>query len=308
MTCPVLIRDYFDLMSRNDFYKAISFFPLLFAVTFVAAQNKTTIKATIDRNRILIGEHIQLTLEADIPENEPIRFFVIDSLPHFELLNKLRIDTSNTSKGTFLKQVIQITSFDSGHWSIPALTLGENMITDTIPVDVAFSPMDSTQDYHDIKDIIDVKPPEEEKKWWLWYAIVGGALLIILLLIYFLRKKKPAVVAAAPVIDPYQEAMKQLEELQKGKPDQKQYYSRLVDIFRLYVFRKKDIHSLQKTTDDLVVQLKGIPITKEQFEKLSQALRLSDFVKFAKYIPSAEDDKAIFETIINSITSIERLT
>ena len=102
--------------------------------------------------------------------------------------------------------------------------------------------------------------------------------------------------------------MNQLEKLQKEKPEQKQYYSRLVDIFRVYIFKKKEIHSLQKTTDDLVLQLKGIPVDKEQFEKLSQALRLSDFVKFAKYVPSAEDDKAIFETIKNSITSIERLT
>ena len=91
------------------------------------------------------------------------------------------------------------------------------MTTDTIPVDVVFSPMDSTQDYHDIKDIIEVKPPEEKKKWWLWYAIGGGALLIVLLLIYLLRKKKPVVTAAAPVIDPYEEAMKQLEKLQTGK-------------------------------------------------------------------------------------------
>jgi hypothetical protein len=294
-------------MIKNIFHK------VLFGSTFLgcaitgAAQNKTTVKATIDKNRILIGERLQLTLEADIPENEPIRFFIIDSLAHFEVLDKPAIDTSNTSGGTFLKQVISITSFDSGHWVIPAFTLGENMTTDTIPVDVVFSPMDSTQAYHDIKDIIDVKPPEEEKKWWLWYAIGGGSLLVILLLIYLLRKKKPVVAATSPVIDPYEEAMKKLEELQKGKPDQKQYYSRLVDIFRVYVYRKKDIHSLQKTTDDLVVQLKGIPIAKEQFEKLSQALRLSDFVKFAKYVPAKEDDRNTFETITRTISDIEQI-
>jgi hypothetical protein len=273
----------------------------------VAAQNKTTIKATVDRNKILIGEQIQLTLEADIPENEPIRFFTTDSLPHFEFLSKQKIDTSNTSNGTLLRQVIHITSFDSGHWVIPAFTLGENMITDTIPVDVMFSPFDSTQDYHDIKDIIEVKPQEEKKKWWLWYAIGGGAFLLVILLIYLLRKKKPVITVAPPVIDPYEEAMKQLEKLQQGRTDQKQYYSRLVDIFRVYIYRKKDIHSLQKTTDDLVVQLKGIPIAKEQFEKLSQALRLSDFVKFAKYVPSNEDDRNTLETIKSAISGIEQI-
>lgn len=275
-------------------------------VTCVVAQSKTTVKATVDKNKILIGERIQLRLEADIPENEAIRFFIIDTIPHFEL-DKQKIDTSYNNEGTSLKQVISITSFDSGHWVIPAFSLGEKIITDTIPVDVAFSPMDSTQDYHDIKDIIDVKPPEEKKKWWLWYAIGGGTLLVILLLIYLLRKKKPVVAAVAPVIDPYEEAMKELDKLQKEKPGQKQYYSGLVDIFRIYVYEKKDIHSLQKTTDDLVIQLKGIPLAKEQFEKLSQALRLADFVKFAKYVPSNEDDRSTFDTIKKTINEIEQL-
>ena len=279
---------------------------MLLAATLLTAQNKTTVKASVDKNKIFIGERIHLTLEADIPENEPIRFFIIDTIPHFEL-DKQRIDTSYTSEGTFLKQVISITSFDSGHWVIPVLELGEKIATDTIPIDVVFSPMDSAQDYHDIKDIIDVNPQQEKKKWWLWYAIGGGALLLTLLLIYLLRKKKPVAVAAAPVIDPYEEAMEQLEKLQREKLDPKQYYSRLVDIFRIYVYKRKDIHSLQKTTDDLVVQLKGIQISREQFEKLSQALRLSDFVKFAKYVPSNEEERNTFETIKNSIISIEKM-
>ncbi|HET6996899.1 MAG TPA: hypothetical protein VFI06_18020 [Chitinophagaceae bacterium] len=293
-------------MTTNVFYKAAIFFLLLHAVTTAFAQNKTTVKASVDKNRIFIGERIQLTLEADIPENEPIRFFIIDTSSHFEM-DKQKIDTTNTSEGTLLKQVIHITSFDSGHWVIPSLVLGENLATDTIPVDVSFSPMDSTQSYHDIKDIIDIKPAEEKKKWWLWYAIGGSALLLGLIVFLLLRKKKPAVSVAAPPVNPYDEALRQLEKLQKEKTDQKQFYSRLVDIFRLYVYRKKDIHSMQKTTDDLVVQLKSLSIDREQFEKLSQSLRLSDFVKFARYVPSADDDRSTFETIKNTIVAIEKI-
>ncbi|MEI9809798.1 MAG: hypothetical protein WDO16_19105 [Bacteroidota bacterium] len=89
--------------------------------------------------------------------------------------------------------------------------------------------------------------------------------------------------------------------------DSKQYYSSLVDIFRMYVLKKKGIHSLQKTTDDIVVQLKSIPVGKEQFDKLSQALRLSDFVKFAKYIPSGDDDRHAFDAIKTTITAIEQI-
>jgi hypothetical protein len=72
------------------------------------------------------------------------------------------------------------------------------------------------------------------------------------------------------------------------------------------VFRKKGIQSLQKTTDDLVSQLKTLSMPKEQFEELTQALRLTDFVKFAKYIPVAEDDRSTYDIIKKTIIVIEQ--
>ena len=67
------------------------------------------------------------------------------------------------------------------------------------------------------------------------------------------------------------------------------------------------IHSLQNTTDDLVKQLRGLNIDKVQFDQLSQVLRQSDFVKFAKYIPSADDDKNAYDTINLSVQKIEQM-
>jgi len=167
-----------------------------------------------------------------------------------------------------------------------------------------FSNFDPSQEYHDIKGIIEVNPVE--KKNWLWF-IISGAILFILIVIWLLSmRKKKAVLSVQPVVNAYEEAMKQLEQLRKQNLPLKQYYSELVDIFRLYIFRKKEILSLQKTTDDLVLQLKDINLEKEQHAQLSQALRLGDFVKFAKYVPSNEVDINVFNTIKNSITTIER--
>jgi hypothetical protein len=294
-------------MNKTHSYKAIVSLLLLLAVMTGNAQPKTTVKATIDKNKILIGEPILLTLEADIPINEPIHFFAIDTIAHFEISEKQKIDSSDKDDGTVLRQVIRVTSFDSGHWVIPSFVFAEGIVTDSIPVDVVFSEFNPEQDYHDIKDIIEVTPQKKKDRRWIWFAIGGGALVLILLLIYLLRKKKPVVPVAAAVIDPYEEAMQQLEKLQQAKIDRKEYYSKMVDVFRVYVLKRKGIHSLQKTTDDIVVQLKSIALPKEQFEKLSQTLRLSDFVKFAKYIPSAEDDRTTFEVIKNTISGIEQI-
>jgi hypothetical protein len=293
-------------MTRQIVYKATFFFlPVLFAAVAVA-QSGIIVKAVVDRNKIFIGEPIVLTLKADIPENEAISFFSMDSLAHFEFLEQQKIDTANTSSGTVLTQVIRITSFDSGHWVIPSFLLAGNIATDSLPVDVVFSEFDPNQDYHDIKDIIDVKV-EKKKQWW-WYPVGAVVLILLLVLIYFLSKKKKQVVKPAePLIDPYAEAMKQIEKLQKDKPAPKQYYSAMVDIFRQYVLRKKGIRSLQETTDDLVLQLKNLDMSKDNFNRLVQALRLSDFVKFAKYNPAAEDDIVLVSGIKQSIQEIEQL-
>jgi LPXTG-motif cell wall-anchored protein len=295
-------------MTKRNIYSTIFVVIHVFFPLFVAAQGKTIIKATIDRSGILIGEPIRLSLQADIPENQPIRFFQVDSIPHFEFLSKEKIDTSNTSNGTVLSQLIHITSFDSGHWVIPSFVLDGKLATDTMPVDVGFSSFDPEQPYHDIKDIIEVNPEEEKKKQNWWWYIAGGALLLLLILVFVLRKKKkPVTRAIEQPADPYKVALENLERLQKEKPEAKQYYSRLVDIFRRCVLDKKDIHSLQTTTDDIVVQLRGLDMPKEQFEKLAQSLRLSDFVKFAKYIPTQEDDRESLATVKRAIEYIEQM-
>ncbi len=294
-------------MSENFFYKAITTLVALFFVLLISAQSTTVVRATIDKSQILIGEPIRLTLEADIPEHEPIRFFQIDSIPHFEFLNKENIDTSNTGSGTVLSQIIHITSWDSGHWVIPAFNLRENIATDTLPVDVGFSPFNPEQPYHDVKEIIEVNPKEEEKQKIKWWQIAIGAALLLLLLILLLRKKKkPVVQTVAPPPDPVKEAIEKLERLQKERPETKQYYSRLVDIFREYIDAKKGIHSLQATSDDLVVKLKSLGLPQQQFEDLAQSLRLSDFVKFAKYVPTTDEDQKTLTTIYTAIQQIEQ--
>jgi hypothetical protein len=273
-------------------------------IQLLAAQETTTIRAAIDKNKIYLGEPIRLSVEAVIPASDPIRFIEVDSIDHFELLNKPVIDTINTTEGTTIKGVYTITSFDSGHWVLPAFILGEGLKTDSLPVDVVFSEFNPEQDYHDVKNIIEVKPG---KKIEWWYAVIAGAASLLVITWLITRKKKPVgdIQKEIPV-DPYEEARLQLLKLRSEKYDTKEYYTRISDIFRLYIYRKKGILSLQKTTDDLVSQLKNVQLNKEQFENLSQSLQLSDFVKFAKFIPTATDNNFVYEAIKNSIEMIEK--
>jgi hypothetical protein len=267
---------------------------LVFSSLQVTAQ-KLKVTAAVSKNSILLGEPFELNVKAEYPANSK-KPFRLDSIPHFEFIGTPAIDSTSSNNIVTLIGRYQLTSFDSGHW----------VIMDTIGMDVIFSDFNPDQDYHDIKSIIEVAPPKK-KQWWWWAA--GGAVIVAAIIIYLLKRKKPEKKAPpAPVIavDPYEDAMKQLEKLQNSKMDPKSWHSALTDIFRQYVFRKKGIFSLQKTTDDLVLQLKQLSFNKGSLDALSQSLRLSDFVKFAKYMPTEADNKATFDVIRDTIMLIEK--
>ena len=94
------------------------------------AQIAATIKASVDKNKILIGEPLQLTIEASLTP-EAIKFFnAFDSIQHFEILDKPALDTTNKDGVSLLRAVYKLTSFDSGHWVIPSFSLTKKIKTD----------------------------------------------------------------------------------------------------------------------------------------------------------------------------------
>jgi hypothetical protein len=110
-----------------------------------------------------------------------------------------------------------------------------------------------------------------------------------------------------PALSPYEEAMRALKALAKtGAGDAKVYYSELSDILRNYVLRQFRISSFQRTSEELILQLSKVDMPKDSFIGLAQTLRTTDFVKFAKYRPSAGDDKSNYDVIKNSIEAMDK--
>ncbi|MFI5154538.1 MAG: hypothetical protein ACHQEM_00040 [Chitinophagales bacterium] len=280
-----------------------------------SAQEGITTKASVDRNSILIGEPIQFSLEVHAPLGTEFNWFRLDSIPHFEIIDKGNLDSVVSGEQKIFHQKLVITSFDSGSLHIPQLMLeagGRKQATDSIAVEVGYSSFDPKKDYHDIKDIINIENPYVKYLIWI---ISGMSLFSIAASVYFLRKSVPITQAKAEILSklsPYDEAMKSLEVLKmENLPEQGQvklYYTRLNDILRLFVLRKLQMSSLEKTNEEIIIQLRQLNISQNKFYQLSSALRMSDFVKFAKYLPdriSNEQNFDIIESSVNLLNKIE---
>jgi hypothetical protein len=266
------------------------------------------VSSSIDRNKILIGEPIRLTLNVSLPANTAANWFSLDSLPHFEFIEKGKVDTVQ-SNGTFsLKQTIIVTSFDSGRWAIPVLSFdvgGKSYVTDSLPVSVAYSNFNPEQDYHDIKDILEVENPATKYINWVLAAIT---ILSLIAVIYFLKKSRiiaPATVKETAMLNALEEAILSLEQLKKenlpDKGEVKVYYTRLINIMRQFIWRKSGLRTMEKTSEEVLLYLKENNFPHEALLSLAQTLRMGDAVKFARYIPQQQDNEKCFETTKTSV-------
>ena len=273
--------------------------------TPLAAQ--VSIKATADRDKILIGESITVSVDAYVPLGSEVIWPKTDSIEHFQVLKRSAVDTANNIDGKKLSQVLIVTSFDSGQWTIPAFEVnvgGKPIFSDSLNIDVGFISFDPKEDYHDIKDIIVVVNPALK---YIPLAVTALALIALALIFYLTRgkDKNPAPEGRNTMarMTAYEDAMRSLAELKKkgSYENEKAFYSEMNDILRKYVSNKFNVSTFERTNEELIMQLAAMNISKPSFTSLMQSLRMSDFVKFAKYRPSEEDNQTNLEIVRSSI-------
>ena len=292
----------------------------LFPVQTTSAQ-PPTIKTTVDKNEILIGQQINYHVETSMPDNtyRLSWFSVPDSFGNFIAITKNKIDSNFSNGNLNFSQDIILTSFDSGRQVIPPLTLtaatldGDstfNLYTDSIAINVTYSPTDSIMPFHDIKNIIEVK---KTFPWWAWVLVGLGIVLLIIWILFLLKffKKKKDIKIFESKLSPYDESMQLLNDLEKENLLQqnkfKEYHSRLTEIFKRYLSRKTNTYQLHLTTDELLIELNGFDLPKEQISTFANCLRMGNVVKFAKYIPPAFENEKCFSQTKEMIIAINNI-
>jgi hypothetical protein len=281
-----------------------------------------TLKVSVDKNAILIGEQFSYKIEASFPiHTYNVQFPALpDSFNHFEVVKKGNVQTVESNGILNCSQVIKFTSFDSGQNTFPPLPMifhpsqknaTIRLFTDSLLIHVNYSPLDSVKTFHDIKSIIEVK---DEWPLWMWIAL-GLSIILLIILLYFLirnsgRKKLKTVFTSK--LSPIHEAQQLLKELESqqllSKGEVKQFHTRLAEIFKRYISRKTNSNLLNLTTDEILINLSALSINKEIISITANNLRMADAVKFAKFIPGNHESNEAFFNTRTIIEKIDQLT
>lgn len=269
--------------------------------------------ASLDTTIIRIGEQATLTLRVNVSASTGAVDMqwpnVGDTLMrHIEVVRRTGVDTLRNEAGSQLQDIalvqqLVITSFDSGFWAIPPfqfLIAGSTFATEPLLFEVRSMELDSAGALRDIKDI--VVPPFSALLWAQenWIPLVSGAAVLALALFLLLRKPKvrtPERVVQQPGIAIHLRITNALLLLKEQKLWQqgmhKQYQSQLTDLLREYIEERYAVPALERTTDELLNELRISPLAQEQHILLGNMLRSADLVKFAKAIPTPEENEAM---------------
>jgi hypothetical protein len=281
------------------------------------------VKTVTDKKDILIGEQIKLTLTAPLPLNAGAitrTLAVTDSITHFEIVEAGKVDTIDLGGNVpAIEQSFIITSFDSGRWVFPSVPVEfsiagqspETLMSDSFFVNVSYSPADSTNQLRDIKPIIKVSVID-----FFWFYIAGGILLLLLIVLllyrYFKKKKQTGSGASTSHLSPFDEAMAELKNLSlfnlQDASEIKQYHIKLAAIFKNYIGRKQGKNLFSKTAGDLLINMKEINLPAENISELATALRCTDAVKFARYLPLPDQSEDVLQKIKETIILTELKT
>lgn len=285
----------------------------LFCLSSAAAQD-LSVSIAFDTTRILIGDQINFTLTVKQPDNVEIEIPVFRDT----IINKIEIvdgperDTIANAGGQIdIVDKYLVTSFDSGLYEVRPVYIeikkpdGINrFFSDYARLEVIkyrVAPTDTAAVFYDIIPPYEAPITLKEVLPWLLIAVLAVALIWFIIIFLKKLRKKEKVVQTPKIIEPaHIVAFRELEMLKvdslKEKGEYKQYFTRLTEILRLYLENRYGILSLELTTTETLQELLKKGFKKgHSYERLRSVLTTADLVKFAKYIPVAEDYDGNFD-------------
>jgi hypothetical protein len=276
-----------------------------------AQEDPVTISSSVDKARIRIGDLITYTVT--VTHDKDIRVEMPGlgaNLGGFEIRD-YQVHDPKKEKGQIISRVDYIIStFFTGEFEIPPLTVfyytPEDSTAKVLRTEKIKIVVESVK-ASEAGDIRDIKPPVEiPRNWWLtirWFALGAGVIGLAVLAYWIYRRKKQGKgllpVKEAPPRPPHEVALERLDQLMESdllaNREIKQYYIEVSEIIRQYIEGRYFIIAMEMTTTEVLEGLTGAELPDEDFQYFSDFLNRCDLVKFAKVIPSENQNHEILE-------------
>ncbi len=289
--------------------KTIIFLLIIFSVSF-AQEGQISIESGVNRDVITIGDRIEYYITVTYDKEINVEYPGLGAnLGAFEIKDYNTLDPEETGNKIINKVEYIITTFDTGNYVIPPVTVdyfSSDSVVKSLKTDIINIRVNSVKP-SEAKDIKDIKSPLEIEinyKKYVYYGLaIFGFLLLLFFIFYYYKKKKRGKdilpKRKKPIKPAHIEALEELEKLKNSNllPDGKikEFYIIISEIIRIYIERRYFIYALEMTTNQICEELYNVDADGENVKLIGEFLDLCDFVKFAKYKPSDDENNKVIE-------------
>jgi hypothetical protein len=261
-----------------------------------ARAQEASARATVDSSAFLIGDAIRVHVRITHPRGASLREAIGDSAGGFTVLG--RTPLSPEGETTTAGEIV-VARYDTGEAVLPPLQFlyavaGDSALrtvaTNELRLAIRTVAVDTSQDFRELKPPIGI--PLE---WWEILLAVLSALVAVAAAVFLYRwwkkrgRKEEGPLPAAPPRAAHVLAFEELASLKERRLWQqgliKPFYTEVTEILRRYLENRYSLMALERTTDEILDDLRRLRMPNELSAKAEGLLRRADLVKFAKHQP-----------------------
>lgn len=298
---------------------------LLACVCSLHMQSKVMVTARLDSVNLLMGKLTTLSLEVVQDKGKHGGFTMFNNADKalgyvgvcgdsIELRTSYKTDTVELGSGRIqINYQIPLQAFDSGTFRLPEFVyVSESDSARSNALTLNVVPVNVTAD-DPIAGFAKVAEPEGAKFFDFvpdWLADFWWVILLVILaagaFIWAMRryKKEGTVLPKKPEPTPYEVAITGLRKLKEKKlweqGMEKEYFTDLTDILRVYLDRRFGINAMEMTSREIMDHLYDSDV-KDKRDYVRQILNVADFVKFAKVRPLPADNIAAYDNAVKFV-------
>ena len=272
------------------------------------------------RDSVLIADQFRygIVLE-NVPEGTPL------ALPEMkpekdsplEVLGEWQLDSTRISKKKEvparynIKASLILTAFDGGIYElpdIPVLMDGDTLVfhAPEEPLEVKELPIDmETFQAHDIKP--QVKFPYTFKEIFPWVVAALGFIGLVLILYRLIQNRRKRAREEEKAEPAHIRALRKLDKYRSDKfwkpENQKTFYSGVTDALREYIVSRYGVAAMEMTTAEIFDGLRGSDIPEDLYAQMKDLFERADFVKFAKFTATDEENATVLPRAVNFVTT-----